>query len=67
MKLTEAEIDLIVHKGNHTPQNSRRLYDVRGIHTGRICDECIDRVKMQFEPWAFGEGSYDAEEPLEDP
>lgn len=51
----------------HNKQNSWWLNDVKGIPVSRVCDECIEVVKSQYDPAIFGEGSRSYEEVVDEP
>lgn len=38
------------------------LKDARGIPCGRVCDNCIDRVKAKYRPEIFEDSRYHADE-----
>jgi hypothetical protein len=57
--------NLNIHKRTHDRQNSWWLRDIKGIEISRVCEDCESVVKSQYNPWVFGEGEYDAEEPIE--
>jgi hypothetical protein len=46
---------LHTHKHSHTKQNSWWLKDAKGIEVSRVCDECIEAVKDQYDPAIFGD------------
>lgn len=40
-------------------ENSFILYDARGIPVGRVCRQCIDKVKSKYRPEVFEDTQYD--------
>jgi hypothetical protein len=46
-------------------QVSYTLNDARGICCGRVCGECEDDKKAQFDPAIFEDGDYHCDEPIE--
>ena len=58
---------LNTHKASHTKANSVWLKDVRGIEVSRVCDECEDSVKAQYDPAIFGESDSSYEDVVQEP
>lgn len=58
---------LRTHKATHTKANSWWLRDAKGIEVSRVCDECEDAVKAQYNPAIFGEGPVAYEDVVEEP
>ncbi|MDP2358686.1 MAG: hypothetical protein Q8M31_21885 [Beijerinckiaceae bacterium] len=44
----------------------RELKDARGIFCTFVCDACEPEKRAHFRPEIFSDGSYDADEPIED-
>lgn len=63
----DSKDQLLKHKETHTKQNSWWLNDIQGIPVSRVCDECIDAVKAQYNPAIFGEGDESYEDVVEEP
>ena len=64
MKMTPDQLH--THKASHTKSNSWWLHDIKNIPVSRVCDECEDDVKAQYNPAIFGEGSAYYEEVVEE-
>jgi hypothetical protein len=63
--MTPAQLQ--AHKSTHNKANSWWLCDARGIEVSRVCDDCIDAVKAQYNPAIFGEGPVSYEDVVEEP
>lgn len=61
------EAELRTHKQGHNKQNSWWLCDARGIEVSRVCDDCEESVKAQYDPAIFGESDVSYEDVVEEP
>jgi hypothetical protein len=60
--------ELPAHKLTHTRENSWWLNDAHGIAISRVCGECEDVVRAQYDPRIFNVSTYRdvVEEPIDD-
>ena len=55
---------------SHTKNNKKlctwELVDARGIYVAKVCDLCVEVVRMKYNPWVWtGYNQGDVDEPID--